>query len=1107
MYKRMNWIVPGKGMRNLSLIKCLLIMKLIMVCILVASLHVSAEGFGQRVTMDVKNAPITQVFRMLSAQTGHEFLLSPAVAEHAAPVTLQVKDMRVDALLEKLTRERGLQYQIRNNIIVITREETTSPAEAPPAQQPDPQVLLRGRVTDMSGTPLPGATVMIKGTRRGTQTDVNGYFELKSDQRENALVITYTGFGVVTVKAISDRVMTIPLSPATNELDQVQVVGYGRTSKRFNTGDVATVRAEEIQRNPVSNVLSALQGRVPGLIITQNSGIPGSSFNVNIRGRNSVNGNEPLYIIDGVPYPSGNLFLLNQTLKGGSYLDYFNPADIESVDVLKDADATSIYGSRGANGVILITTKKGKPGRTRVDVNVYSGFSSAATAPKLLNLQQYLEMRREAKRNDNLPILPTDYDINGTWDTTRSTDWQEFFLKKKAYVNDAQVSISGGAGNTTFLIGGGYHRQTSVMLGDGADHRASMHFSTTTETSNKKVAVQLSGSYSYNFNNIRAADLSSTSLLLAPNAPPVYNPDGSLNYYEFGTYTNPLTELEKRYKKRGHNLVANALISYRPFKGLELRTTLGYNNSDINEFLGTPLTYYYPNQLSNPNNVSSSRFSQFDNDTWTVEPQALYTVTIGKGVLETLAGATFNSTRSGSQTISATGFSNDALLENPAVANTTDISGYNQSVYNYNAAFGRVKYIHNNKYLLTLTGRYDGSSRFGPGRQFHFFGSAGLGWIFTEETIIRNNIPFLSFGKLRGSYGTTGNDQIGDYSFYDLYTAAGAYQNVQGLAARRLYNPELHWELNKKLEGGIELGFLKDRIFLEANYYTNRSSDQLLSYTLSAVTGFTGINRNSPATIRNTGLEISLRTTNIRTKDFTWSTSFNISANRSKLLSYPGLTESSDDSRFVLGKPVDIIKVYNYAGVDPQTGVYTFYDSKGSIVTTPNALTDRTSIIDLTPRYFGGLNNSFQYKGFSLDVLFSFMDRMGYNAFAQQQIVPPGFPTNMTTDVLSRWRQPGDITDTRSYTTSLLAFFAQINARNSTRAYSNAKYARLQNLSFGYLVPQQVLTKWRITGLRIYLQGQNLLTISSYRNTDPENLSSANLPPLRQYTAGFQITL
>lgn len=1101
----MNWIVPGKGMRNLSLIKCLLMMKLIMVCILVASLHVSAESFGQRVTMDVKNAPITQVFRMLSVQTGHEFLLSPTVAEHAAPVTLQVKDMQVDALLERLTKERGLQYEIRNNIIIITRKEIT--AEAPPAQQPDPQLLLRGRVTDMSGTGLPGATVMIKGTRRGTQTDVNGYFELRSDQVENALVITYTGFGVVTVKAIPDRVMTIPLSPSTSDLDQVQVIGYGRTSKRFNTGDVATVRAEEIQRNPVSNVLSALQGRVPGLIITQNSGMPGSSFNVNIRGRNSLNGNEPLYIIDGVPYPSNNLFLLNQTLKGGSYLDYFNPADIESIEVLKDADATSIYGSRGANGVILITTKKGKPGRTRVDVNMYSGFSSAATAPKLLNLQQYLEMRHEAKRNDNLPILPTDYDLNGTWDSTRSTDWQKMFLKKKAYVNDAQISISGGAGNTTYLIGGGYHRQTSVMLGDGADRRASMHFSTTTETNNKKVAVQLSGSYSYNFNNIRAVDLSSTSLLLPPNAPDLYNPDGSLNYYQFGTNTNPLTELEKRYKKRGHNLVANAFISYRPFKGLELKTTLGYNNSDINEFLGTPLTYYYPAQLANPNSVSNSNFSEFDNDTWTVEPQALYTIAIGKGVLDALAGATFNSTRSSSQTISAIGFSDDALLENPAAANTTSISGYNQSVYHYNAAFGRIKYMHNNRYLLTLTGRYDGSSRFGPGRQFHFFGSVGAGWIFTEETFIKNNISFLSFGKLRGSYGTTGSDQIGDYSFYDLYASVGAYQNIQGLAARRLYNPDLHWELNKKLEGGIELGFLKDRIFLEVNYYVNRGSDQLLSYTLSSVTGFTGINRNSPATIQNTGLEIVLRTTNIRTKNFTWSTNFNIAANRNKLLEYPGLSESSDDSRFVLNKPVDIIKVFNYAGVDPQTGVYTFYDNKGSIVTTPNATTDRTSIIDLTPRYFGGINNSFQYKGFSLDVLFSFMNRVGYNAFAQQQMLPPGFMLNMTTDALDRWRQPGDITDTRSYTTSLLAFFAQGNARNSTRAYTSAKYARLQNLSFGYQLPQPVLSKWHIAGMRIYLQGQNLFTISSYRNTDPENLNSASLPPLRQYTAGFQITL
>ncbi|WP_188316001.1 SusC/RagA family TonB-linked outer membrane protein [Chitinophaga agrisoli] len=1084
-------------------------MKLIMVLMLVGALHVSATGFGQRVTMKVKNAPLTQVCKLLTAQTGQEFLLSPAVAEHAAPVTIDVKNRLVEELLGQLLKDRGLRYEIRNNIIIITKAPVTATLVTPPNVADTgslrPHVLIRGRVIDINGTLLPGATVMIKGTRRGAQTDANGYFEISSDQEDNTMVITYTGYNVMTAKANPRVAMTIVLSPATNDLDQVQVIGYGKTTKRFNTGDVTTIKGEDIRKNPVSNVLVALQGRVPGMVITQDAGLPGASIRVNIRGINSFAGNDPLYIIDGVPYPSRQLnpTMLNQALSGGNFLSYFNPADIESVDVLKDADATAIYGSRGANGVILITTRKGKPGNARIDVNVYSGFSKPSTAPRMLNLEQYMQMRHEAKANDKMPILPNDYDLNGTWDTTRYTDWSKQLLDRKAHTSDAQISIAGGANSTTYRISSGYHRETSVQPGGGADQRANLHFNTNTETANRKVGVQLSGDYVYSFNNIHATDLAAYLFNNPPVSPDPFNADGTLNWAN-GQWSNPYQDLQKRYKKRANNLIGNAVISYRPLKGLELKTSLGYNTSTINEFLGTPLSFFSPLDL-NPKNSSS--YTTFNNSTWSIEPQALYTITLGKGVLSSLVGATFQSTKTNSLAIDAFGFSNEALLENPGAADSSYVDSYSQTLYNYNALFGRLNYAWNNKYILNLTGRYDGSSRFGPGKQFHFFGAVGATWIFTEEAFIKNNLPFLSFGKLRGSFGTTGNDQIRDYLFYDLYSFGNAYQGNQGLVPTSLYNPDLHWELNKKLEAGIELGFLKDRISLEVNLYRNRSSDQLLPYDLSQVTGFGSITRNSPATIQNKGIEAVLRTVNIKTKDFTWSTSFNISANRNQLIAYPDLDKSSDKNGFVIGKSVSMYKLYKYAGVDPQTGVYTFYDSKGNITSTPNALTDMTELVDITPKYSGGLLNSLYYKGFSLDVNFSFISRMGQNAFGQQMVFPPGFRYNATVEALRRWQKPGDITDVRSYTQSPLQFYSQILARTSTRAVSKATYARLQNLSFGYQLPHQVLSRLRVANIRVYVQGQNLFTISSYKNTDPESLSSTRMPPLRYYTAGFQITL
>lgn len=1108
MYKSLNPIVPGKGMRNPSLLKLLKVMKLVTILITVVCLQVSAYSLAQNVTIHVKNAPLTQVFKLLTAQTGMEFLVNPAVVEEVTPVTMNVQNESATVVLVHLLDERGLKYEIRNNIIIVTRAPQPLPVKSNPAEPP--VLVVKGRVTDMTGTGLPGASVQVKGTRKGTQTDVNGYFSIKVDKTDLNLVITYTGFGVKEARvAAGERIWTIMLQPSTSELDQVQIIGYGQTTKRFNTSDVTSVKAEDIQKSPVSNVLAALEGRVPGLVITQNTGMPGGSFKVNIRGINSLTNQaaQPLFVIDGVPYPTGNLPLINQYLQGGSYLNYLNSSDIESVDVLKDADATAIYGSRGSNGVVLITTKKGKAGKTQVNVNAYSGFSYAATLPKLLNLQQYLEMRHEAKRNDGTPIGLADYDINGTWDTTRYTDWQKIFMSKKAYVNDVEASVSGGANNTIFSLGGGYHKQTSIQPGDGADQRASVNFSTTTTTNNHKLSVTVSGNYSYTFNDILPYDFSNTQTL-APDAPKIFNADGSLNW-ENNTFPNPFSELALRYKSSTNNLVSNGIISYKPVKGLELKATLGYANTQISEFIGTPLSYYSPASLATGTALNQGQYNTIGNNTWSVEPQANYNITLGKGTLSALAGVTFQSSNALNVQLTGKGYSNDALLENQHAANTLVQNGYTASTYRYNAAFGRLNYNWDNKYLLNLTGRYDGSSRFGPGDQFHFFGAVGAGWIFTEEAFIKEALPFLSFGKLRGSYGTTGSDQIGDYSFYDLYipSASYFYGGTQGLAPSSLYNPTLHWELNRKSEVGLELGFLRDRISVEGNYYINSCSNQLVGYQLPRITGFPSVLRNSPATIQNKGMEFSLRTMNINGKNFKWSTSFNISANHNKLTAFPNLANTPYATLWSIGQSPAIIKLFNYAGVDPKTGVYTFYDAKGNITTSPNTTTDKTAIVDPTPKYFGGFSNTFQYKGFSLDVLFSFISRDGQNDFSGQSPLPPGFASNVTTDVLSRWQKPGDVTDVRSYTASILGLLAQSNALASTRAYSDATFARLQNLSLSYQLPHQLMEKWKVTAMRVYLQGQNLLTISSYKNLDPENLSATRLPPLRQITAGFQITL
>jgi len=1114
-------------------------MRLTTVLLFTACLHVAANTEGQNITLNVKDAPVKEVFREIQKQTGLNVMMDEALIEKLKAITLNVHDAPVSEVLKICFQNESLSYTIEDGRIIVKSVSPNSPH--PIVANVEPPGDIHGHVTDSAGHPLAGASITIKGTQTGTTTDVNGNFALAGVKDNATLLISYTGYAKQQYKLKGQTSISIALIPYISELDKVQVIAYGTTTQRVYTGDVTTVKGADIEKQPVGNALLALEGRVPGLEISQSSGLSGGNVNVLIRGGTSIaNRNNPFYVVDGVPYPSQLLpnlggSLYNSSQYGPTYnptagifgqnpaystfgnpLNYLNPSDIESISVLKDAVATSIYGSQAANGAIIITTKHGKAGDTKVDINVQNGWGGITRKLDLMNPQQYLAMRHEALKNDGSSIGPSDYDLNGTWDTTHITDWQKTLIGGTSQYLNIGVTVSGGNAFTQYTVGGNLHRETSVFPDNFANQDGSFHFNINSQSSNRKFGLILTGNYMVDDNRLPTTDLTNQSIIIPPVAPPLYTPDGQLNWAPnnsgSSTWYNPLAFLYNKYENKTNSLISNLILSYHILPELEIRCSFGYSNFQANEVVTYPLIANYPE--ARPTYSNSALYGNNNSNDWIVEPQINYKHKIGKGSLETLIGATIHQNNSRGVQLVGVGYNSDQVLDDIASAAVVRIQSTIDAVYKYSALFGRIDYNWNEKYIVDLTARRDGSSRFGAANQFHNFGALGFAWIFSQESFIKENWRFISFGKLRGSYGTTGNDQIPDYQFLNLYGAiptTNPYQGVRGLGPAGLTNPYLEWEETRKLEFGADLGLMKDRILLGGSYYRNRSSNQLLPYSLPIITGFTSVTQNFPATIQNSGWEFSLHTENIKQKDFEWSTSINLSLPKSKLVAFPNLATSGYAYTLVIGEPTNIGHMYHFLGVDPASGIYQFSDGKGGTTSTPETHypMTATSLVNLNPTYYGGIGNSFRYKGFELDFFFQFVKQIGQNYFFGTLIPGAlgGGTSNQPNYLINRWQQPGMIADHQRYNSNYSLFGPYLDALQSDAAFSDASFIRLKNLSISYSLSATWIKKAHLRNLKFYVRGQNLLTITHYMGLDPETRSFSTLPPLSVLTAGLQVGL
>jgi TonB-linked SusC/RagA family outer membrane protein len=892
----------------------------------------------------------------------------------------------------------------------------------------------------------------------------------------------------------------------------------------LNTGNIVSVKAVDIEKQPVNNPLYALQGRVAGLQVTPTSGLAGAAVKLQIRGRNSINKDtNPLIVVDGLPIVNNITGLghpgLNNISSSNeiSAVSFINTNDIASIDVLKDADATSIYGSRGANGVILITTKKGSSGKIQSNFNVQAGLADVSSKMKLLNTQQYLGLRREALANSgiNLQNAPwNDENIQRIlfpdltqWDQNKYTDWQDELIGGNANYNDFQGSVSGGSAIIQFRVAGNYHKETTVFRNDNSDQKGSVYLSLTGATPNQKFKTTINAGYLSDKNILPGVDFTNTALTLAPNAPSLYLPDRVLNWSTttsgLKTWDNPYAELLRTYDATISNLLASTDISYQFIPSLAFKAAIGFNELRGDAFRKiNPMSAQAPGEGS----PASSTFSTNSVKNLSIEPQLTYHFQIGKGSLQGLAGAAFQSTDSKDQFIIAQGFSSDAQLKNLSAATSYVIQNHS-SEYKYMAIFGRLTYNWDDKYLLNVTTRRDGSSRFGPKKQFGNFGSIGTAWIFSEEEFVKNTLPVLSFGKLRVTYGSSGNDNISDYQYLERYQTldvSDPYLGIKAYQTSGIFNDQYAWETTKKLELALETGLLNNRILLNANHFRNRSDNQLVAKPYASLVGPGSVFINFPAVVQNAGIEVMLNTQNIKNSNFTWSTSLNFTKQRNKLVSFEDFT-NSNYGYLTIGQPFyGQAQLYKNRGVDPATGRYQFIDKQGKTTFTP----DTTISLFTDPKFAGGISNTFTLGGFSLDFFFQFTRQRGPSPL-QSYIQTAGTQRNLPVEFANRWQNQGDVSSIQKVHFLISPAEYQDAANNwvsSDLSFTDASFIRLKNLSLSYDIPVKWQETLKLEKLRIYLRGQNLWTITKYKGLDPET-GSSGLPPLRVLTFGFQVTL
>ena len=986
------------------------------------------------------------------------------------------------------------------------------------------QGLITGHITDVrTGEPLIGASVIVKSEKgKGVVTDVDGNFSLQTKvEAPLTLRVEYVGYRALDVDVYDfEEPVEIQLIDNSNRLNEVVVLGYTQVKRQNLTGSVASVKGADIASTAASGFNEQLQGQAAGVIISGSSGTPGSGVFVRLRGTTSINaGNDPLYIIDGVPINSQPLQSIANGGQTINALSDLNPNDIEKIEVLKDANATAIYGARGANGVVLVTTKRGNKGqKTRVSFNAEYGFAKAAKLWDLASGPETAQILNEAWINDGkdpslVPYRSKESGGLGLPEEQNTYDRQSAIFRTAA-IQNYNLAISGGNERTRFYIGAEYTDQEAIVrtqdfsrlgLRVNLDHDINKNVSLSTGTSLQWTRRSLSRIANSPKGILQASVHHST--LLNP-----YNEDGS--YARYGIFDNIYALIENSNNHTyGLRTVDNVSLLWKIVSGLQFKSTvsLDYNNYREKRYFNTQLADGQPN--------GSAEDATAINYTITAEQLLNFNKDIKK--IHSIAAFLGNSvqyTGLRTQDIKGSGFPDNALQELASAAITTGQTAF--SSYSLVSFFGGANYSLLNRYALDVNLRADASSRFGKNNRWGLFPSIGASWTISEESWLKS-AKFIDGLKIKASIGWTGNQNIDDFASLGLWNGGGVYNDQSGVLHTQLANPELKWETTRQWNVGLEGSFLNGRVSFEVDVYNKYTYDLLLSTPIPGKTGFSSTYSNL-GEMSNKGVEFQITTKNIQKKDFNWETSFNIAHNANLIERLPVSFSQYDRDwvRLEEGKPMYSFWLYKQLYVDPQTGNAVYDDVNDDSKIT---VADRQIVGDAWPDFTGGLRNAFRWKNIDLSLFFYFSvgnDVFNMNRFFQEHGGMRGTNWGLLKSQMDRWQKPGDVTDIPKASTLANADGSSNNGFASSRFLEDGSFLRLRNVSLGYTFPKKLVAKAGIERLRIYVNATNLFTITGYSGADPEGNTAADythgtvqgldfaIPPQpRQVVFGASLTL
>ena len=1069
-------------------------------------------AFGQEntVNVNVKDVDATEVFKRIEQQTFYKFFYKTEQINQLKNITIQMRNATVREVLDEVFKGTQFTYEITGEQIVVLEKKI----------EPIGNVLVSGLVKNTKGEPLPGVAVVVKGATTGVVTDIDGKFSIRT-QPSNVLQFRFLGMKDQDLPIPASHEMTVVMEEDAEEIDEVVVTGYGDFKKSSYTGSASVVNIAKMQSLPVVSVTQMLEANVPGISLSSSSGQPGSNVSMRIRGIGSFNAsNEPLYVLDGVPVTSGNLSSNSMNSGGLGFIATLPPSEIESITILKDAASASLYGARGANGVVLITTRKGAQGKTTYTLKASYGLSDLAyTFREIMGGEERRELIYEGFVNQKLDeglsreeaeaYADSQIDIYAAEPATGWADWEDA-LFQKGIQQSYDFSVRGGNASTRFAGSINYTKQEGVSYNSGFERLGGhLNFSNSYKgfdfnmnallTYTRQSAIPEGSYYS-------SAMYTSRNTLTPSDA--IYNEDGTYNTnLSQNGNMNPLKEAEyNNYYTTVARTFATIEGAYIFLKGLKLASSFSVDYAYTKDF-----RYFSPLSKDGLTNNGQGDMWMVENIRYNSNTRLSYARRFGEHSLDALLAYEVSHWDHDDLFAETKNYANS---QNQTLANASTLSSINQTkkgdaMLSYVA---RLNYDYAQKYYLSLSFRRDGSSRLQRDHRWDNFWAVSGAWRFTQERFMSVLFGWLTDGKIRLSYGVNGNIPYLLYGYYGTYSTDWDYNSDPAIVEGSLANDELSWERNYAFNFGVDL-YLFDCLSITFDTYKRRTKDLLMDRQVNTMTGFSSVLDNV-GELENKGFELDIKSMNIQTDKFFWQTALNLSHNKNKVVKLADVDEFASDNYYVvkIGYSLGTIKLREYAGVDPENGLPWYYSN----VEDENGVPSREKVYDpndavsvplkcIHPKLRGGFSNTFHYwlvdfsfnlsfslGGYSYDGAMYALQNDGYNA-----------TRNKSTEMRRRWQKPGDITDVPRYVNGQ-RFGGQWH---SSRGIHSTDHLRLKGLTLGISAPQKWLDITKLSQARIYFSGTNLLTWAAYSQYDPElnKTVTFGVPPLKTWAFGIEI--